>query len=348
MSRSISEDSDLPDPARARALEVFRSARSFLLTGHQRPDGDCIGAQAALARILQARGAVVHVLNPDPPEARYAYLSREVEYGAYEPGLELPEHEVCVLLDCSELSRCGALADPLAARPSRKLVIDHHPHPEAEWWDEAYRDVSASATGLLVYRIAHSLALPLDEVARQGIFTSMVTDTGWFKYSNTDPETLRVAADLIAGGISPDGMYRAIYQQKSAQHPLELARALGRTSYHADGRLALIDLPLAGASSEPPVDSDDALDLLRSVSTVEVVLFLREVEPGRWKLSARSKTDFDVNRLARAFGGGGHAKAAGATLEGSFQELRDGLIARAVQSLLVPEVARGEQRESAS
>jgi phosphoesterase RecJ-like protein len=93
-----------------------------------------------------------------------------------------------------------------------------------------------------------------------------------------------------------------------------LARALARLEYHAQGRLAVVGLPLARERDADLIETDDLLDLLRSVRTVEVVLFLREQKDGTVKLSARSKTDFDVNRLARRFGGGGHAKASGATL----------------------------------
>ena len=190
---------------RDRAIGLLRSADSFLLTGHQRPDGDCIGAQAALSCVLRACGKTVRILNPDPPEPRYHYLSNEVDYGVWQEEQELPAHDVCVLLDCSELSRCGELGKALALAGSSKLVIDHHPHEGEPWWSEAYRDTRAAASGLLVYRIADELGVPLDELAREAVFTSMVTDTGWFRYSNTDPETLRVAASLVEAGLDQAG-----------------------------------------------------------------------------------------------------------------------------------------------
>ncbi|MFT4538351.1 MAG: phosphoesterase RecJ-like protein [Planctomycetota bacterium] len=333
MTTSKPERTEQLDDSRARALEVLRVSKSFLLTGHQRPDGDCIGAQAALARVLESLGARVHIVNPDPPEERYHYLSNEIEYGVYHEGDVLPEHDVCILLDCSELSRCGDLGTALGAVDSAKMVIDHHPHETSEWWSEAYRDVSASATGLLIHRIAGQLGVTLDAVACKGVFTSMVTDTGWFKYSNTDAETLRAAAQLIDAGLDPDEMYRAIYQAKPADHPTALAKILDRLTYYADGRLGVLDVPLDAGLDSSRLDSEDALDLVRAVSTVEVVLFLKEVEPKRWKLSARSKTTFDVNRLARQFGGGGHAKAAGAMLDGDFEGLRASIIRVAAEGL---------------
>lgn len=300
--------------AQQAALELLRSAKSVLLTGHVRPDGDCIGAQAALARILTALGKDVVILNPDPPEPQFDYLSSQLDYRAYTGGA-VPEHDLTVLLDCSELSRCGDLAPALAAAPTKKLVVDHHIHVGDEWWDETFADVTASATGVLVYRIARALEIELDTVAASGVFTSIVTDTGWFKYSNTDAETLRVAGELVEHGVDPSRVYGAIYQRRPAEHPTRVGQALASAEVHSEGRLAVVIVRLE-EGRPADFDSDDVMDILRSVDGLEVVLLLRELEGGICKLSARSKTDYDVNALARQFGGGGHAKASGATLKG--------------------------------
>lgn len=308
--------------AERAALELLKRGDRFLLTGHMRPDGDCIGAQAALSRVLQAAGKQVFIWNPDPPEAQFDYLSSEVDYRAWKAGDTLPAHDVTVLLDCAELSRCGDLAPILEATDSAKLVIDHHVHVGEEWWDAAYVDVSASATGLLVHRIARALGVALDRTAAEGVFTSIVTDTGWFKYSNTDAETLRVAGELLETGMDASIVYQAIYQRKSRKHPQEIGGILSTTAYYADDRLALIHSP-----STASVDGDDALDILRAVKSVEVVLFVREQEGGTCKLSARSKSDlYDVSALAREFGGGGHRRAAGATIEGDIATVTQRLI----------------------
>lgn len=317
-------------PAQLSALELVREGRRFLLTGHVRPDGDCLGAQAALASLLNLLGKEVWIINPDPIEPQFDYLARDFVYGSYSGG-DLPRHDVTVLLDCSELSRCGRLADALGGGASRKLVVDHHIHHGSPWWDEAYVDSTASATGLLVHRMARDLGIELDLPACTGVFTSIVTDTGWFKYSNTDAETLSVAAELVARGVDPDQLYRAIYQRKRRSHPAETAKVLETAEYYQDGRLVVVSMPREGDRAAPALDGDDVLDLLRSVGTVEVVLSLRELESGEVKLSARSKTDFDVNALAREFGGGGHRKASGATIEGDIEDVKTRLVAAAAK-----------------
>ncbi len=297
-----------------------------------RPDGDCIGAEAALASVLMAMGKDVWILNPDPPEPQFDYLARKFSYKTYEGG-DLPQHDVAVLLDCSELSRCGQLAEVIERGSARKLVIDHHIHHGLDWWDEAYVDTTASATGLLVYRIAAQLGVELDLAGAEGVFTSMVTDTGWFKYSNTDAETLTTAGQLVARGVDPDAMYRAIYQRKRRDHPTEMGQVLSTAEYFSDDRLVVVCMPREDGNGSQAIDGDDILDLLRSVGSVEVVLSLRELAGGEVKLSARSKTDYDVNALAREFGGGGHRKASGATIEGALVDVKAQLVDAAIRRL---------------
>lgn len=320
------------DAEQERALALLREGQRFLLVGHVRPDGDCLGGQGALARGLQQLGKQVTILNADAPEPAFDYLTRELPYGVYAGGA-LPAHDVVALLDFNELSRTGPMAEPLARAPSRKLVIDHHPHSGAAWWDACFVDVSASATGLLVWRILRELGAPIDELVARAVFTSLVTDTGWFRYSNTDAETLALASELVTCGVDPSALHRQLFQRRPPGEPRALAAVLSRLEYHAGGRVAVVDQPLGNSGAPALDDGDPLLDLVRAVGSVEVVLYLRELERGSCKLSARSKTDFDVNRLARRFGGGGHVKAAGATIAGALPDVRARVVAAAVEML---------------
>ena len=328
-------------PAELRALDLLAKGKRFLVVGHSRPDGDCIGAQAALSHTLTTLGREVAIVNPDPVEARFGYLARDCSYATFKGSL--PDHDVAVLLDFCELERTGPMAKPLAAAPSKKLVVDHHLHHGTAWWDEAFVDPRAAATGILVHRIAKALGASLDAVAARGIFTSIVTDTGWFKYSNTDAETLRVASEMVTLGADPNSIYAALFQTRPRIHPVFVGRLLSRAEFLADDRLAVVDLPLSEGLRSEELDSDDVLDLLRSVRTVEVVLYLRELPDGTCKLSARSKSDYDVNALARRFGGGGHRKASGATLDGPLAQVRPKVVAAALEGFGAREP--GESRE---
>jgi phosphoesterase RecJ-like protein len=323
--------------ARAHALEIVRASARFVLVGHQRPDGDCAGSQAALAGVLESLGKQVWIVNPDPLPADLQHLARARRFEVHRGG-DLPAHDVAVLLDFSDLSRCGSLAPTLRASGSRKLVVDHHPYAGEPWWDAAYHDPRASATGLLVHRLAEELGARLDAAAAQGVFTALVTDTGWFRYSNTDAETLEVAARLVASGVEPAALYREVFQRAERERPLGIARALARLRYHAEGRLAVVDLPPAAPGEAELAEGDEVLDLMRSVHSVEVALFLRETREGAVRLSARAKGHGDVLALARRFDGGGHAKAAGATLPGPLEPARAAVVAAALEQLAGVEV----------
>lgn len=318
-------------PAQRSALAALERADRVLLTGHMRPDGDCLGSQGALARALEQAGKTVHLVNPDLPEARYDYLAETFPYRAFED--ELPPHDAVVLLDCHEPGRLGAMGELVAAGAATKIVVDHHPHEGDAWWDEAFLDPAAAATGCLAHRLANALGVRPDAAYDRALFTALVTDTGWFKYSNTDLETLGIAAEVVGRGLDASALYRLLYQRGAATEPAAIGSLLSRLRYAADERLAVVDLPLDGDDVPRLEDADVVLDILRSVETVEVVLYLRELADGACKLSARSKTDFDVNRLARKFGGGGHAKASGATIPGALEDVRERLVEAALEQL---------------
>lgn len=318
------------DPDKLRALDVLRAGKRFLLCGHQRPDGDVLGAQAAMARMLQGQGKDVWIVNPDLPESRYDYLARDCRFRAWSG--DLPAHDVVVTLDFSELSRLGEMESAVRASGAKKVVVDHHLHEGDIWWNERFVDTSAAATGLLVRRIAAALGAPLDAAAARGIYTCLVTDTGWFKYSNTDAETLRVAAEMVELGVVPSEVHAALVQRRSPSHPRFVAGLLSGLTYHDGGRVAIY-CEGADVRRDGEVDSDEVLDIVRSVEQVEIVLYLREMKAGSVKLSARSKTNFDVNRLARGFGGGGHRRASGATIAGRLDEVRERILAAASAQL---------------
>ncbi|MEM9381759.1 MAG: DHH family phosphoesterase [Planctomycetota bacterium] len=337
-----------PEPTddQRAAVRVLADADRILLTGHERPDGDCLGSQAALARVLEARGQSAFVLNVDPADERYAEVTALASFEVDDGG-PLPDHDLVVMLDGGDLSRTGALADRLREAPSKKLVVDHHLHNGSAWWDAAFVDTKASATGVLVRRLAYHLDGGVDAGTARALFTTLVTDTGWFKYSNTDEETLLIAAELVAAGVRPAEVFGDLFQRAATGHPRSLAAALARTVFHADSRIAVIDLPLGPDGRSQDIDGDVALDVLRSVESVEVALVLREIGPSRCKLSARSKTAFDVQKLASGFGGGGHAKAAGATLELPLVQARIEIVEAAVEQLARTQERRSEPRTAA-
>ena len=299
-------------------LRWIRGARSILISGHARADGDCLGSQVVLYHAFRALGKEVRVLNPDPPDPRYRVLERGTPFEVYRPGADLPAHDALVVCDCCSLERLGAMAGPVAASGVPRACVDHHPLAESDRgaWDHLLHDAAAPASGLLAWRLAEGLGVPACDASRIGAFLALASDTGWFQHANSRPEVWSLAARLVAEGVRSEALHREVFRRCRPGHPRGIAVALGSVEYHLDGKVAVAwadpaEMAAAGARLE---DSDEVLDLLRAVDGVEVVAFVHERD-GRSRASLRSRGGVDVNAVARRFGGGGHRVAAGLSFE---------------------------------
>jgi phosphoesterase RecJ-like protein len=316
-------------------LNLIRTKHSFLLTGHENPDGDCLGAQVALFHLLRALQKDVRIVNPDPIDRMHDFLMRNTPFGHARAGDPLPEVEVVVLLDCAQLSRVGPLGARLAATGATIAVVDHHVGSEHGDGAVAYVDARAPATGAMVRRLYCALDVPLSPAAAEGVFLSLVADTGWFRHSNTDPEVLAMAAELVQAGVEPSELYDRLYRRMHRDSAGILAEALLRHRLLLGGRLAIaaLDGGLMERAANAGFDTDLVLDPLRSLEGVEVVALLKERFDGTVKLSLRARRDVDVQRVAASFGGGGHKKAAGATVTMSLAEAGAAVEARVREAL---------------
>jgi phosphoesterase RecJ-like protein len=171
------------------------------------------------------------------------------------------------------------------------------------------------------------------------VSVSITTDTGWFRYSNTNDQALAVAADLAANGVQPSAIYDAIYRRNRPESVQLLASALAGSRLLADGRIAFIalDREFMRRAAAAAFDTDEVMEPLRSLEKVEIVVLLKEKADGGVKLSLRSKGRFDVDGVARSFGGGGHRKASGAELPGPIVEAEAAVLERVRELIGVPE-----------
>lgn len=327
-----------PNAEQQRALELLRAARRPLLVGHERPDPDVLGSQAALAEGLARLGAEPTVMNPDAPSSDFGFVAPACGFAHYKGG-RLPRHDLVVFTDMSELSRTAAMASRLVESSAPKVVIDHHRLPDEPWWDALFWDVEAAATGVLVARVLAALGVPLDERIACGVLLALVTDTGFFRFDNTNVEAFETAAACVAAGASTSAIFRHLKQDRDPRFPSALATLLTQVEYLDEGRVALIFEERALGAGGLPGLGDLALDLLRSVGTVDTALHVRELDDGRFKLSARAKDPAEVHGLATGLGGGGHARAAGATLAGPAAAARARLFEELERATLRPDPA---------
>lgn len=297
-------------------LTLIREKHSFLLSGHEHPDGDCLGAQVALYHLLTALGKRCTILNPDPVTKQHDFLLRHTPIHGYERGMTLPSFDALVLLDCSQLSRLAELGKVLGAAKPLVAVIDHHVGSENGDGTVCYVDAAAPSSGALVHELYGKFGVPVPPAAAEAVFLSLVADTGWFRYSNTDARVLRVAADLIASGVDASALFDRLFRRNHPDSVGLLSSCLAKHEFRLAGKLACATLDKAtmDRANRAGFDTDMVLEPLRSVEGVEVVALLKERFDGAFKLSLRASGDVDVQAIAKAFGGGGHKKAAGATV----------------------------------
>jgi len=319
-----------PEENLPRAIEALRNAKSVLCTMHRGPDGDALGSALALACALREMGRSVTVYNPDELPYNFKFLR-----GADSVARSLPPDaafDVTIVTDAGAFNRLG----PDVPQPPRRgvlLNLDHHITTEP-FGDVNYVDPEAASVGILAYKIIKALGAPLSQDAAQCIYASILADTGCFRYSSTDPECLRIAAELVEAGVEPWEMTVRVYEQQPLARMRLLADVLGTLEVH--GKVATITITnamVAKTGSEMDL-TDGFINYARSVDGVEVAASFREPQNGGpWHVSFRSRGRVNVAAIAQTFGGGGHHNAAGCSIEGEEAAVRE-RIAREVEEAL--------------
>lgn len=317
--------------------EALIGARRVALTSHVNPDGDGLGSEVALAHLLQAAGREVVVVNPTPTPARFEFLFHDLPRvdRQREAVKELRRADLICVLDIADTGRLGSLGPTVVEHGAPVVCIDHHASPGSLPPGPRYVDPSAAATGELIYELALANDWPITVPAARAMYVALVTDTGGFRFSNTHPRTLRIAADLLETGIDPESIYLDVYATAPEGRPRLLAETLQTLVVERDIGLAWVTVP-PGAMERyelTPDDLDGIVEHPRSIAGVRLAILFREMSQGRIKVSLRSVGDVDVARFAHAFGGGGHSKAAGVALPGALPEVQETVLAAARQYL---------------
>jgi phosphoesterase RecJ-like protein len=311
--------------AARRIVDALASARSLALSTHINADGDGCGSEAALAGLLVAAGHTVRIVNPTPWPTTFEFLrDPRVPVREADDPRALSGIDALVVLDISDVKRLGVLTDAVRALTVPKLVIDHHVPSDEPPGPIALIDTAACATGELVYDLATTAGWPITPAVATALYTALLTDTGGFRFSNTSPRCHAIAGQLLALGVDPEEMYRRVYASVPLGRLLLLRDALDTLTVDPECALAWISVP-AGALERYALRSEDLDGIVehpRSIAGTRLALFFRDLGHGKVKVSFRSTGDVDVNRFARDFGGGGHARAAGALVTGSLDEVR--------------------------
>jgi phosphoesterase RecJ-like protein len=285
------------------------------MLGHVHPDADVLGTLLALGLALEARDWSVVYGGPHPSPDLLAFLPGVDRYRTLDR-LD-GRFDVAVLTDCPNPQRTEGLIDQ--ARDAAQVVvnIDHHPD-NRRYGHVNWIDVTAAATGEMVYELLTALRVPLTPAIATNLYTAIHTDTGSFRYSNVTARTFTIAAALVAAGARPELVSESLYERRAPDALHWLGEALARVEVSEDGRVGWLALS-ADSIPERIVESEELVNYPRSVASVRVACLLRELN-GTVKVSLRGKGDVDVQKIAAQFGGGGHVNAAGCTVPGPLPE----------------------------
>jgi phosphoesterase RecJ-like protein len=312
-------------------ITALHSCNTILIAVHKSPDGDALGSQLALMLALEKMGKTVTAHNLDPVPEIYRFLPHQarISSGPVVAG----RFDAIIVLD-SDPPRTGLFSGDY---PAVTLInIDHHlTNPQI--WPLTWLDAHASATGEMIYKLVLQAGLSIDRDMALCLYTSIFTDTGSFRYSNTSPECMRISATLLEAGADPWLVTENVYESYSYNRLKLLGTVLGAMERSPDNRMAwvVVTEELFQKTGTTAEDTDNFVNYVRSVSGVEVAILFRQAGPKQYKISLRSKGRVDLSSLAQALGGGGHKNAAGSTLDGSLEEIQRKVlseVAKVIQS----------------
>ena len=312
---------------------VDRASRIVVVT-HVNPDGDAIGSEVGIARYLQAAGKDVRVVNEERTPETLRYLEEEGPRAEpYDPATHDPlfaAADLVLLVDNSAPDRLGRV-EPVAQRHRDKvLCIDHHPTKGTPWRWNVLED-RASATCAMIFELVRARGYTPDRAGAQALYAGIATDTGFFRFNSTKPETHEVTAELLRLGADPVRCYAEVYERNAPEYIRLLGHALASLKLQGGGKLASVRIPLATLRecNAEHVDTSEITTPLLATDGVRVVVLFKELEGGRVKVSLRSKGTLDVHALATEFGGGGHRNASGIVMTAPFEEAVAKVLARA-------------------
>lgn len=298
--------------------DILKGKHSVALGGHIRPDGDCVGSCLGLYMYLKEQYPQLEtdVYLEEVPEA-YRIISCTDEVKNRIP--EKKEYDLFICLDCGDLGRLG-FSSPLFERAGETLCIDHHVSNSA-FADLNYIVPDASSTSELVFTLLDSSRI--SKRVAEALYMGIAHDTGVFQYSCTSPETMEIAAELMRKGINGNEIIDKTYYEKTYVQNQILGRALLESMLILDKRciVSVIRKRSMEFFQAKPSDLEGIVSQLRLTKGVEVAMFLHETEAQKFKVSLRSKGKVDVSKIAQYFGGGGHVRAAGVTMQGSSHDV---------------------------
>jgi phosphoesterase RecJ-like protein len=303
-----------------KIASILNEGDNIFIFPHIMMDGDALGSSAALCRVLRSFGKRAWILIEDSVPDYLKFLDED--FCTYDDTL-IRDPEICIAIDCSDLERLGKRGG-IFANGRTSISIDHHATFEA-FAHVNCNDSSFASSAEMVYELILEMNGPATAEVAEGLYTGIITDTGNFQYSNTTAMTLRRASALLDWGLDHQRLIVEIYQSMRPERVKLNGRALWEMELFSEGKGAIVSVTRSMLAETGAVmeETEGISEALRNIKGVEISVLLKEWEPKLTRVSLRAKTVGNVAHIARAFGGGGHVKAAGCTLEKSIEESKE-------------------------
>ena len=314
--------------------DAIRTRQRFVLSSHSRPDGDSIGSQLAMAAALRALGKDVTVVNSDPAPAPLMGFPGVSDI-VIAPRVE-GNFDAAIIMECGDLSRTGVAG----LEQFFVINIDHHPgntqYGQINWFD-----ASAAACGEMVYEAIGGLGVPLSLEMATHIYVAILTDTGSFHYSSISPRTFDICRETLEAGVDPVAVARNVYDSNNMGRLKLFGAVLSAMQIDPTGRIAIVylDHEMARAAGGTYEDTEGLINLPLTVKEIQAVVFFKQDEADRYRVSMRSKGAIDIGAVAKQFDGGGHKNAAGCTVTGPIDALQKQFVERIEEAVNAQEGA---------
>lgn len=307
-----------------------------MVVTHTRPDGDACGCVVALSELFSQLGKKAEILLLSDLPQWYAFLfSKPPAFFSKDFSMDtLNPFDLIVIADTNSKAQLPGFADLLEKNKKPVLVIDHHVTSDS-LGDVELVDTSAAAAGLVVFDLAKSAGWNISEKVARPLFVAISTDTGWFRFTNTNSRVHLACAELLDMGVNSSEIYHILYQSFSLPRFKLMIAMLNSIELHFSGRFATQFLRRKDFEQTSALDTDteNLIDECQRISSVEVAAFFIELKDGRIRCSLRSRGVVDVRKIAQSFGGGGHPQAAGAYLPGPVENAKQLVLGLAAQQL---------------
>jgi len=332
-----------------KAIAGIKKNKNFLITTHLNPEGDALGSELAFYRLIRKMGKNAVIINADQLSYGYDFLPginkikrfnrKFLAEGESAKGkkndLKNIRFDCFAILDCSDLGRCGQVAK-INTGNKPILNIDHHISNE-KFGEVNWVQPRASSCAEMIFKLYKKLRIPLDRDGAVCLYAGMLTDTGSFRYSNTNRFTHKAVSELLKFNLNTPQIYKNIYENIPYPDMKLLSRILPKMRREAGGRIIWFEIKknLLRDKRLSFDLSEHILSFARAIKDVEVCVLFKENlgVKDEIRLNFRSQGNVDVNKIASCFGGGGHKTASGATVHGKIEQVRRKVLAKIKESL---------------